>query len=108
MIIEQDAVEDFLDHHGVKGMRWGIRNRNGSSSTNVSTQRAKQHKILKTKVNSKKNITQEEQNKKNKRKVAILSASGGAAFLSASGGAALAVISILSKNGTSLVKNLPK
>lgn len=26
MIIEQDVVDSFLDHHGIKGQKWGIRN----------------------------------------------------------------------------------
>lgn len=26
MIIEQNEIEDFLEHHGVKGQKWGIRN----------------------------------------------------------------------------------
>lgn len=28
MIIKKDGVEEFLEHHGVKGQQWGIRNFN--------------------------------------------------------------------------------
>lgn len=36
-----NEVEDFIKHHGVKGMRWGVRRKRGSNGRIKSTSPAK-------------------------------------------------------------------
>jgi hypothetical protein len=39
-----DSVDDFLMHHGVKGMRWGVHKKNDASTTSSSTESVNQNR----------------------------------------------------------------
>lgn len=43
------TVEDFLEHHGVKGMKWGVRTRSGRNPTKGYSKDAKRAHTIRTK-----------------------------------------------------------
>lgn len=63
---DEDAVEDFLAHHGVKGMRWGVsRKANGSLNFGANPKRAHAKRMeTRTKIRAK--ATENRQNRKAK------------------------------------------
>lgn len=64
--------EEFLAHHGIKGMKWGVRRQRGSDGrvkqTRVSTERKAADKVIaKSKEHSKRSLTNKELADFNKR-----------------------------------------
>lgn len=53
-------IEEFLEHHGVKGMRWGVRRKRGADGR-VSTEAKRADEILsKAKKHGRKSLTNKE------------------------------------------------
>lgn len=46
MIIELDEVDEFLEHHGVKGQKWGVRNQRSTSTSSNSKSNKKRNLII--------------------------------------------------------------
>lgn len=64
---DQQEVEGFLSHYGIKGMKWGVRRPRGSSGR-VSTERKRVDQInLKVKTHGKKSLTNKDLADYNKR-----------------------------------------
>lgn len=50
MIRLEEEVDEFLDHHGVKGQKWGVRRRSGHSSASGDAKTA--HGLRKKKLHT--------------------------------------------------------
>lgn len=61
------TIEDFLDHHGVKGMKWGTRRKRGPDGRVSSEGKRADHILTKAKTQGKKSLTNKELADLNKR-----------------------------------------